>query len=448
MDEDSLLLAGITVRTELSPDPMTTRSPKNTTGQQRTIIKPAWLAAQTGTSTPNPQTTSPASEAAPEKKTESDKKAKKRKNSSTTSTPRTQRPRTRGAPADEEEDPDIEMASTDQSNSTNTRNDDDFFKRFEMFMDRKIGEIKNEMKSMKVDINKTVGDMNSKIAANADSIARIQADVSTLDQRIQQSVNAAVHSELSTRPTHDKPFAASHCNNDDDYWRCRRSVRCWPISGPESDLWGLTGDFFSKVLGIPAENLPQTAVQSIRRLSAPRSKRPNKISHEVLVTFKDIGTRDMVFSYAPNLANHRNCPSPPGIRLEYPDRLRGQFQTLDRYGMMMKGELGGNFKRSIKFDDERCELRIDVLFPGDVTWTRIPFDVAREEVQKRQENDSTAARTRISSLSSTGSSQDVRQAQLPPPTELATRIETTLPTSSTLNRYVNTGPARRWGNST
>ena len=453
MDEEGLILAGLR-----SPDcpPMNS----GTTSSGKTIVKPAWLTKETDNtaasppvnSTPSSEQTSAVGQApTPVAATSSSwsephpseppqgngqnepcptsggkkpptRRLQKRRIAST-STPQEKRlrPRTQnrqGPPPGEEED--VEMAS-DKGNN-------DLLEEI-----RKMhGQLKTELKS---DVSQAVEKLGDQVKKNSDNIAQLQQDI---DTKIASSVAEAVTREMGKRTMGG---TVSDTTQNTRYWRSRRSVRCWPVRGNDSELWGLTGDFFTKVLGIPPSNIPQDSVKTIRRISTPRSKRPVKIQAEVIVVFKDVSTRDMVFSYAPNLAQYRQNKEPPGIRLDYPDHLRGAFTTLEKYGILMKSEHGGNFRRSIKFDDSLMSLRIDVCFPGDTEWTQVPLELAAEEVGRRKEQENQKTRERLSSMSSVGSATSASSAVAGP----STSSTSNLTRSTTLIQHSRLGPPSRWG---
>ena len=279
------------------------------------------------------------------------------------------------------------------------------------YMKEQFSGVRSEFSSLKEEVTGTVEQMSAQVKKNS-------SDIASLRTEIEDKVSAAVHREIrALRQEIPRPvdsLAPAPPGDNTEYWRCRRSVRCWPIRGPNSDLWGLTGDFFTKTLAIPPSNIPQDCVESIRRLGARRSSKPTKIQHEVLVTFKDVASRDMVFSYASNLARFRQDVDPPGIRLEYPSQLTGVFRMLEKYGIIMRARLGPQFKRSIKFDDGSMSLSMDVLLPGDTTWTKVPFEVASEEVEKHRRAEAAQTRTRFDSLSSVGSNDAAASPTLNP----------------------------------
>lgn len=99
---------------------------------------------------------------------------------------------------------------------------------------------------------------------------------------------------------------------------------------------GAVGDFFEQKLRIPAENLRDKDIAEIRRLHPkPRRARgeansnDSQIREEVLVVFKEVQTRDMIFRHTFNLSDCRvgRHPNSIGIRIHIPTHLLGVFNT-------------------------------------------------------------------------------------------------------------------------
>lgn len=442
MDADSLLLAGITGSEK---DGEEVKKPP-TTPSGRTIIKPAWLSLN--------RKTDEAGKSPPSSSDSGPRKVRKRKTSSTTtSTPKTSKtarsPTMQRSPAststsktNRQSDPDIEMIDPEKTAEKTNDASDDLFRKLSTYMDRKLDKMSEDMTTIRSEVG-SVTRIVAQVNTNSENISALKQDVNNMTRRMEETVSAAVAREMRNINTNHLAGPDRMNKNEENYWKCRRSVRCWPIRAPEDDLWGATGDFFVQTLGIPGDVLHQESVEYIRKLSAPRSTRTARIQNEVLVVFKDVHTRDLVFSYAPNLAKYRNSPNPPGIRLDYPDHLRGAFQTLEKYGVLMKSELGGEMKRSIKFDDQTESMRIDVCFPGDATWTRIPLDIAREEVRKRSQNEVQATRTRLDSLNS---NESTTQRALSVASNAGSNggQNTALSRSSTLEKFAGNKPPSRW----
>ena len=339
----------------------------------------------------------------------------------------------------------------------------DPFALFQAYMDKQFSSLKSELSTLKEEVGTSVKEVSAQVATNTANIKNIQEGIGT---QIEEKVAAAVSKEMAKITDTSVKIQSSgpstgrvnRCDSKDNgaYWRSRRSVRCWPINGPDCDLWGLTGDFFTKILRIPPSNLPQESVETIRRLGTRRSNRPNKIQNEVLVVFRDVATRDMVMSYAANLAAYKHQESPPGVRLDYPDHLRGVFSTLESYGHQLRQKLGPKLKRSIKYDDTSMSMYIDICFPDETKWSRISLNIAEEEVAKEKAKEADIVRQRLDSLSGVGTSElavipapkspiNPRQSRPPSPTAGPSNR---LPMSSTLQQFHNSSAPKRWGGTT
>ena len=70
--------------------------------------------------------------------------------------------------------------------------------------------------------------------------------------------------------------------------------------------------------------------------------------------------------------------------MEIPERLLGDFKTLERYGHAMKKKHKSNFKRHIKMDDSGLCLYMDAYIPKAGDWVRIDMDIAKADNAKRQ----------------------------------------------------------------
>ena len=459
MDEHDLRLAGIR-----SPEQQMNVS-RPTFNSTKTIVKPAWLSQATtpdlpvSTSAPEidqdppniiaPSRLEPRSDTSPTPGRTGEaasKKVKKRKVPSA-STPRELRLRSRTmSQSDGKNADDVVMIEQPPGNALSA------IAEIKAYMQGEFGRLNNDIKSgqveIKADIRTAINKVTEQVSDNTRSIAALRGEI---DAKVAETVSREIN-KLA-------PPAGARCTSlqqdppnleaENSYWRCRRSVRCWPVGGPVGELWGNTCDFFTNVLGIPTSCLPESSVETIRKISNPRSNRPSKITDEVLVVFRDVATRDMVFSYAPNLANYRTRSNPPGIRLDFPDFLRGTFSTLERYGILMKSELGGNFRRSIKFDDSAMSLRIDVCFPGDKKWTRIPLEIAAEEVDKKRKLENVATRKRLGSISTAPPRADNNNSiSLPGPSGAGRPVPPAvqLEESRALALHSRSGPPARWGN--
>lgn len=210
------------------------------------------------------------------------------------------------------------------------------------------------------------------------------------------------------------------------FWNARKKIRCFPVPGRTQDeLWHNTEQFFLNVLAIPEGELPPGAVLDVSRVHVGRRK--NAIGDEVVISFDNITSRDIVSSYAPNLADYRrnNGGKAAGIRLEIPDHLRGVFRTLDRHGHTLKDRHGVGLRRNIKYNDTDMTLVMDACLPDSSDWFRVSYEDAVSEHRQR-------SRTITSNLEDGSSPQPATDTPTFPstPMEGGTSQDGTMPSTS------------------
>ena len=105
---------------------------------------------------------------------------------------------------------------------------------------------------------------------------------------------------------------------EERYWQARRSLRMWPVRGP--DLKGSLSTFFKDTLKIDDDIIARIDQFEVRGVRSSKSK----ITNEVVVVFPDVDLRDAVRAAAYNLAGASNA----GIRLEIPEFLRQSLRAL------------------------------------------------------------------------------------------------------------------------
>ena len=169
----------------------------------------------------------------------------------------------------------------------------------------------------------------------------------------------------------------------------RRSVRLWPVPGiNEQDMWGNVGEFLHDVLRVPESELSQEDIEMVTRVRTDALQ--DRVRDEVCVRFVDKRKRDVVFSYANNLAGKFDREGRPtaGIRLEIPKELMDTFRLLTRFGTRLRARHGNGTKRHIKFDDFSVSLYTNIKLPGDTTWTKVTPAMASEDLEAshREEN--------------------------------------------------------------
>ena len=150
----------------------------------------------------------------------------------------------------------------------------------------------------------------------------------------------------------------------DRYWKCRRSLRLWPVRGP--DFLAASLAFMLEKLGADV-GLFELKAGDVRRIIEPKSKIPD----EVVVEFPIAAIRDSIKSLGFKLEGQR-----AGIRMEIPNFLKSDFYVLQNLSYKLK-QSNKSMKRGIKFDEENFGVMLDIQLPGQ-DWSRIRPDQARE----------------------------------------------------------------------
>ena len=198
---------------------------------------------------------------------------------------------------------------------------------------------------------------------------RVERGEKNLENRIDRAIEKKLRGDMSNLPAGHHPRALNFAvappqrvkpSSEDRYWTARRSLRLWPVPGP--DLEAGVRDFFRTRLKFDQARVDSFGSLRVRRVET-RGKSNQK---EVAVTFLDVDTRDAVRSEASNLAGQ----SEAGIRLEIPDYLRPSLRSLESVSYHMKKAHPG-MKRNVRFDDEALDLVLDVKLGENHPWKRI-----------------------------------------------------------------------------
>ena len=105
----------------------------------------------------------------------------------------------------------------------------------------------------------------------------------------------------------------------------------------------------------------------------------------MLVEFTDAATRELILSYARNLASYIDDEGKPtaGIRMQIPDFLEREFKLLENYGYQMRRH-GVGTRRIIKYDIIERNLMLSYKPPNSEEWTRITPQMA--QLRKARDN--------------------------------------------------------------
>ena len=232
--------------------------------------------------------------------------------------------------------------------------------------------------STKEDITNMVGELKEvkeKVFVNSHNIEKLfdlrKSDQDNLLRRVEQ----IVESKMSDGRGPGKSGTAENLDaeRESQYLRSRRSIKIWPIS-EVNDIDASVRAFFKRYLKVPESVVRSVEFEEIKRVVQPRR---SKIQKEVLVRFRDSQTRDVVQSYAANLAE---AGGNVGLRLDIPDTLRGLFRRFESHAAALRNRYG-TVKRSVRFDDENMSLLRDVKL-DDTQWHRL---TAQDVVSSNQD---------------------------------------------------------------
>ena len=244
-------------------------------------------------------------------------------------------------------------------------------------MESRLGEkITTVEKTVKTNVQ-NIADLTSTVSATAKELsalkARVESSEEDLDRRVAHAVRGFLEREnteqsflqISTDQSVSAGCRARNPQQLASYEKCRRSLRLWPIRGPnlEEDVHKFLTDLLQFSTDFVANDLGRVRVE---RIVEPRSK----IKYEALVEFGSAAIRDSVKG-----SGYRLEGKQAGIRIEVPNYLKSDFHVLQSISYKMKIAHPG-MKRSIKYDDDTNGMFLDVQIPG-LEWRRIRPDQAR-----------------------------------------------------------------------
>ena len=289
--------------------------------------------------------------------------------------------------------------------------EEDPFKKMTDLINNKFDRADAKMDEFKGELGNKIDSAVAKSAENALSIEKINRELAalksaTMNQEKRQRpdlehkldqlakkvdrMDAISAAQNAGRP--NQPAPSSIRNENSGYWEARRKLWISPIRGPDSDLWKNTGNFLFQKLLVRKDDVTEKSVVAVTRV--PRGKRVTRIQDEVVVTFCDVQTRDMVARHATNLGRLNGTGDLSNVRLEIPDSLTGVFRTLEQHAHEIRNEFGKGLKRRIKFDDVEQTLFMDICLPNEVEWMRVDYEFAQEETKHKRKT-TVSARSRL-----------------------------------------------------
>ena len=160
------------------------------------------------------------------------------------------------------------------------------------------------------------------------------------------------------------------------YLLARGTMLLWPVD-LTAEAGNAVGKFLEIVLEIPTTTVKSLNIESIDKLEQGRR---SKIRNEIRVVFSTSRERDLVQSFAANLAK---VQGQVGISMELPEHLKGLFKLFEVHEANLRQRFPG-LKRSIKYDDSTQSLCMDVKLAEKAKWHRVGEAEMREIA--RQQN--------------------------------------------------------------
>ena len=242
--------------------------------------------------------------------------------------------------------------------------------------------LKAFLNAMKDDINRAtnaaVDRIDKRIDENAKEIGELKKAIDRRDAEFGAKVATHVRSELAKidppkeaprAKGHDAPGTAAACRREEAYYKCRRTLKIWPIEG--ESLVDAVKVFLATKLGMDEDR-----ILALGRLTVtPSPGKAPRARREVLVVFDSADDRDAVKAMGSSLAGQREV----GMAVHVPGHLLDNLFALNGVGYSIKNKHEG-VKRSIKFDDNEQNIYLDIYVAGH--WKKITPGEARSALKK------------------------------------------------------------------
>ena len=228
--------------------------------------------------------------------------------------------------------------------------------------------------SMKNDLMNSTKEAVTRIESK---LERHESSIANLEMRVERGENemaARIASEVTkqvvgrARPVSGTPTTRGS-KHEAAYHFCRRSLKVWPVKG--EDLEDAVKTFLKAKLDMTDERIRALGSIEVSTVNGRAARERN----EVLATFETKEDRDSVKANGINLAGQREV----GMSIHVPGHLMDSMVALNGLGYSIKQKKPGT-KRSVKFDDARQDLYLDVCIDG--IWKRIGPKEARQVLKE------------------------------------------------------------------
>ena len=248
--------------------------------------------------------------------------------------------------------------------------------------------LKQETATVKDELGGVIGDLGKRVEKNERRLDGLVEEVHRIvDSKIASSNASNLSDDPSTRPPDPSSFASvvargqlgtgskikTAKRSEDEYWRCRHSLRIRPIPAGNDD--SQVRHYMATYLKLDEDFLECMGHINIRRVPhGPAAK----IKNEAIVTFETVETRDIVRRAARNLAGQGQ---EYGVRLEIPDRMKTDMNALQAVSFEIRQKFPTS-RRNVLFEDETQSLVLDFCTGEGEKWRRITSSQARERKKR------------------------------------------------------------------
>ena len=252
------------------------------------------------------------------------------------------------------------------------------------------------LEAMEKNIVGSIAEINAKVKTNTDSINGLKESQENMKRDIDKEFE---RQKKENRMELDRAIEEIKAvpntttlkltrQQEESYDFHRRSLRMWPIKGPNYaanirtflvDRLKFAADFLVDMGNVEVKkfyDIKQAAPKvNTRGAAAAAAGRPVSPQDEIIATFRTRECRDRVKAAGVHLAGQTEA----GIRIHVPGFMLDQFHALQSVGFHMKKK-DENVRRSIKFDDVNQSLVMDIKIDG--VWKRITSEEAKAAAEQ------------------------------------------------------------------
>ena len=246
-----------------------------------------------------------------------------------------------------------------------------------------VAKIDSKVDDLSSKLTERLGKTETSLSALENDVARVKTDMlimknksDTQARALSAVVEDIVARKLAKFPKDDpKPrlnSTATSSSFEIKYWDARKSLRAWPVKGPDFSANFIT--FAEERLKIRSGYLKRSDFTVFPVASPAAAASPD----QVIVKFDSVRLRDEIKSNARNLSGTDRSV---GLQLEAPDHLRSHYQLFQKLGYNIKSKHPG-LKRNVKFDDLEMALVMDIKTSVNSDWKTLSYAEAKDLLKR------------------------------------------------------------------